>query len=142
MPSFITIWLTAEALQRGTIPNFLQEKLLLASAALAVGSAKRYSLPSPKSVPFCLEQTLLDLALKVLALDQLGNVVIILIALLSLLHVLVALSELSEGSQGVGAELVENAGHKLRELLVLTVAVDGESVGGDSGVDYIHVSRQ
>lgn len=87
---------------------------------------------------------LLDLALEVLALDQVGDLVVIL-ALLSLLHVLVALGELAERGQGVGAELVQDAGDKLSELLVLTVAVDGEGVGLDGGVDcekrFMLVSR-
>jgi hypothetical protein len=50
---------------------------------------------------------------------------------------LVALGEFSEGSEGVGAELVENAWDKLGELLVFTVAVDGEGVGWNSGVNYL-----
>lgn len=80
---------------------------------------------------FC---NLLDLALEVLAGNEIGDV-ILLSVLLVLLHVLVALSELAEGSKGVGAELVKDAGDELSELLVLTVTVDGEGVGGDSGVD-------
>lgn len=80
-------------------------------------------------------RTLLDLALKVLALNQVGDIVVILALLTSLLHVLVALGQLSEGGQGVGAELVKDAGDELGELLILTVAVDGESVGWDGGVD-------
>lgn len=78
------------------------------------------------------------LALEVLALDELGDLVVVvttLLALTALLEALVALGELAEGSEGVGAELVENAGDELGELLVLTVAVDGEGVGRHSGVD-------
>lgn len=78
------------------------------------------------------------LALEVLALDELGDLVVVvttLLALTALLEALVALGELAEGSKGVGAELVEDAGDELGELLVLTVAVDGEGVGGNSGVD-------
>lgn len=78
---------------------------------------------------------LLDLALEVLTLDQVGDVVLLTVLAL-LLHVLVALGELAEGGEGVGAELVEDAGDELGELLVLAVAVDGEGVGGDGGVDY------
>jgi hypothetical protein len=77
---------------------------------------------------------LLDLALEVLALNKVRNIVLVL-TLLGLLHVLVALGELSEGSEGVGAKLVQDAGDELGELLVLTVAVDGESVVRDSGVN-------
>lgn len=80
-------------------------------------------------------RTLLDLALKVLALNQVGDIVVILALLTSLLHVLVALGQLAEGGQGVGAELVKDAGDKLGELLILTVTVDGEGVGLDGGVD-------
>lgn len=76
----------------------------------------------------------LGLALEVLTLDKVGDLVVVLTLLL--LEVLVALSELAEGGQRVGAELVEDARDKLSKLLVLTVAVDGEGVGGDSGVDY------
>lgn len=80
---------------------------------------------------------LFDLALEVLASDEVGDVVIILTTLLVLLgDVLVALGELAQGSQGVGSELVQDAGDELGELLVLTSAVDGEGVGGDGGVDY------
>lgn len=77
---------------------------------------------------------LLDLALEVLTLDQVGDVILVL-ALLTLLHVLVALGELAEGGQGVGAELVQDAGDKLGQLLILAVSVNGEGVGGDSGVN-------
>jgi len=79
---------------------------------------------------------LFDLALEVLALDEVRDLAIIVVALLGLLHVLVRFGQLAEGSQGVGAELVEDAGDKLGELLVLAVAVDGEGVVGDSGVHW------
>lgn len=78
------------------------------------------------------------LALEVLALDELRYLVIIvvlLLALSALLHALVALGKLAEGSERVGAELVEDTGDELGELLVLTVAVEGEGVGGDGGVN-------
>ncbi len=79
---------------------------------------------------------LLDLALKVLALDELGDLVVILaLTALGLGHGLVALGELAERGQGVGAKLVEDAGDELRKLLVLAVSVDGKGVGGDRGVD-------
>lgn len=77
---------------------------------------------------------LLDLALEVLALYELRDLVIIPL-LLVLLEVLVALSELAKGGQRVGAELVEDTGDELRELLVLTISVDGEGIGGDGGVN-------
>ena len=89
----------------------------------------------------CAGLFLLDLALKVLALDEIGDLVVIvglaflLVAALLLLQALVALGQAAQGRQAVGAELVEDAGHELGQLLVLAVAVDGEGVGGDGGVD-------
>lgn len=78
---------------------------------------------------------LLDLALEVLAGYQVGNIVVV--GILSLLrHVLVALGQLPERGQGVGTQLVEDSRDELRQLLVLTVAVDGEGVGRNGGVDY------
>jgi hypothetical protein len=81
-----------------------------------------------------------SLALEVLALDKVGNVILIVVLLVltldTLLHALVALGELAERSERVGAKLVKNAGDELGQLLVLTVTVDGEGVGGDGGVDY------
>ena len=56
--------------------------------------------------------------------------------LVSLLQALVALGQLAQGCQGVGAELVQDAGDKVRQLLVLAVAIDSEGVGGNRGVDY------
>jgi hypothetical protein len=55
--------------------------------------------------------------------------------LVGLLEALVALGQLAQGGQGVGAQLVQDAGDKLGQLLVLAVAVDGKGVGGDGGVD-------
>ena len=81
---------------------------------------------------------LFDLALEVLAINQIGDIVlviILLVAALRLLHVLVALGQLAERGQAVGAELVQDAGDELSELLLLAVAVEGEGVGGDGGVD-------
>lgn len=75
----------------------------------------------------------LGLVLEVLALNEIGDLVVVLALLL--LEVLVALGELAEGSKRVGAELVEDTRDKLGELLVLAVTVDGEGVGGDSGVN-------
>ena len=82
------------------------------------------------------------LALEVLALDQIRYLVVIVIAALlavlalaALLQALVALGQLPQAGERVGAELVEDAGDELRQLLVLAVAVDGEGVGGDGCVD-------
>lgn len=75
----------------------------------------------------------LGLVLEVLALNEIGDLIVVLALLL--LEVLVALGELAEGSKRVGAELVEDTRDKLGELLVLAVTVDGEGVGGDSGVN-------
>ena len=91
---------------------------------------------------------LLDIALEVLALNQIRDIILIIILLalgtgLVLLHVLVALGELAEGGEAVGAKLVQDTGDELGELLLLAVAVEGEGVGGDGGVDYTnrnHVS--
>lgn len=83
---------------------------------------------------------LFDLALEVLACHQVGNVVLLVVLLLTILtgldlHVLVALGELAEGGEGVGAELVENTGDELGKLLVFTLAVDGEGVCGNGGMN-------
>ena len=81
---------------------------------------------------------LLNLALEGLACNQIWDIVIVLLlvlTLLLLLHGLVALGELAERCKGVWAKLVKDTWDKLGELLVLTVTVDGEGVGWDSGVD-------
>ena len=80
---------------------------------------------------------LLDLALKVLTLHQIGDIILVVVLLLALglLHVLVGLGQLAEGGEGVRAQLVEDAGDELGEFLLLAVAVEGEGVGGDGGVD-------
>jgi hypothetical protein len=80
---------------------------------------------------------LFGLALEVLALNKLGDIilVVVLVTTLSLLHVLVALSELAEGSKGVGTQLVQDTGDELGELLLLAVTVESEGVGGDGSVD-------
>jgi hypothetical protein len=80
------------------------------------------------------------LALESLASNEIRDIVIILIGILTalallLLHVLVALGKLSERGERIGTELVEDTGDELRELLVLTLTVDGEGVGGNSSVD-------
>lgn len=91
---------------------------------------------------FCFAESivyLFNLALEVLTLHKIRNiilVVVLLLAALVLLHVLVALGELAEGGEAVGAELVQDAGDELCELLLLAVAVKGEGVGGDGGVDW------
>lgn len=85
---------------------------------------------------------LLNLAIKRLPRNQVRDVVIVVVLLLLaplaallLLHRLVALGELAQLVQRVRAQLVEDAGDQLGELLVLAVAVDGEGIGGDGGVD-------
>lgn len=100
---------------------------------------------APSQAPSFTPAALLDLglALEVLAGDQLRDVIIVgLLALLALLHVLVALGQLAQGGQGVGAQLVQDAGDELGQLLVLAVAVDGEGVGGDGGVDCLFGGTQ
>lgn len=89
---------------------------------------------------------LLDVALEVLALNEIGDIILLIVLLavsagLVLLHVLVALGELAEGSKAVGAKLVQDTGDELGEFLLLAVAVEGESVGGDGGVDYITITK-
>lgn len=81
---------------------------------------------------------LLDLALKVLALDQVGDIILVVVLLLALglLHVLVGLGELAEGGEAVGAQLVQDTGDELGEFLLLAVAVEGVGVGGDGSVDW------
>lgn len=102
---------------------------------------------------FCLSSifrskcNLLNIALEVLALNQVRDIVLILVLLALgtglLLHVLVALGELAQGGKAVGAKLVEDTGDELGEFLLLAVTVEGEGVGGDGGVDYlVAVTRQ
>ena len=85
----------------------------------------------------------LGLGLEVVASNEVGDVVVIFVVVLLvvlallLLHALVALGELAQRRQRVGAELVEDTGDELGELLVLAVAVDGEGVGWDGCVDCV-----
>jgi hypothetical protein len=76
----------------------------------------------------------LGLRLEVVASDEVWNVVVvvvvILVVVIILLHALVALGEFAQRCERVGTELVEDAGDELCQLLVLTVSVDGEGVGG------------
>jgi hypothetical protein len=101
-------------------------------------SSYRVSLKKDISLAKDISRPLLDLALEVLTLDQIGDIILIIILLLTLglLHVLVRLGELAEGSEAVGAELVKDTGDELGEFLLLAVAVEGEGVGGDGGVDW------
>jgi hypothetical protein len=86
------------------------------------------------------------LRLEVVASNEVGDVIVILVVILLgvlallLLHALVALGELAQRCERVGAELVEDTGNELCQLLVLTGAVDGEGVGGYRGVDCSQVS--
>ncbi len=97
-------------------------------AQIGTRMAVEFYFPKSKS-------SLLDLVLEVLAGDEVRDIIVIRL-LLALLHVLVALGQLAERGQGVGAQLVQDAGDQLGELLILAVAVDGEGVGRDGGVDY------
>ena len=87
-----------------------------------------------------------NFTLKVLAGDQIGDIVIVILVLIPtaattatatflLLQALIALGQFAEGGEAVGAELVEDAGDEFGEFFVFAVAVDGEGVGGDGGVD-------
>lgn len=113
---------------------------LTRSPEICPGCSKPLSVNASCGISFASELCLLDvvLALEVLALDQLRYLVIVVVLLLALgalLHALVALGQLAERGERVGAELVEDARDELGELLVLTVAVEGEGVGGDRGVN-------
>ncbi len=77
---------------------------------------------------------LLDLVLKGLTLDEVGDLIVIRL-LLALLEALVALGKLAQRGKRVGSQLVQDTGDELRQLLVLTVAVDGEGVRGNRSVD-------
>lgn len=83
--------------------------------------------------------SLLDIALEVLALDQIRDIILLVVLLalntgLVLLHVLVALGKLAQRRKTVGAQLVQDTGDQLGEFLLLAVTVQGEGVGGDGGV--------
>ena len=72
--------------------------------------------------------------------NKVGDIVIIIVLsscwwpLLALLDSLVGLGELAEGRERVGAELVEDTGHELGELLDVARAVHCEGVGSNGGV--------
>ena len=88
-----------------------------------------------------------DLTLEALPRHQIRDIIVIVIiaillvpartcrGALLLLHALIALGEFPQARETVGTQLVENTGDELRQLFVFAVAVDGEGVGGDSGVD-------
>ncbi len=84
--------------------------------------------------PDLVRMLLLNLVLKVWLLNKVGNLIVVRL-LLALLHALVALGELAQRGKRIGSELVQDTGDELGQLLVLTVAVDGEGVGGNSGVN-------
>lgn len=95
---------------------------------------------------------LLNLTLEILPRHQFRDIVIIVIpssalavlpaaaagagAPFLLLQGLVALGEFAEGGEAVGPELVEDSRDEFGEFFVFAVAVDGEGVGGDRGVDF------
>lgn len=86
------------------------------------------------------------LVLEVLALDKVGDVIVIGVVLLVviallLLKALVALCELSQRRERVGAKLVKDTGDELGQLLVLAVSVDGEGVGRDRRVNCTHTDQ-
>ena len=73
-------------------------------------------------------------------LDEIRDVIVIVVgstrwSLLVLLDGLVGLRKLTEGCERVRAELVENTGDELGELLDLAGTVDSESVRGNRGVN-------
>ncbi len=76
---------------------------------------------------------LLNLSLKVLALNQFWDLIVVILAFLLLstlflLQALVTLGQSSQGGKGVRTELVEDAGDEFGEFFVFAVAVDGEGV--------------
>ena len=99
------------------------------------------SLPAASQKTSLLDVRLVLSRLEVIAGNEVRDVVIVLVVVLLasltllLLHTLVALGEFAQRCERVGAELVEDTGDELGELLVLTGAVDGEGVGRYRGVD-------
>lgn len=84
------------------------------------------------------------LALERLTRYQIRNLLVVISALfllpvlaLILLHALVALGQLAEAGQAVWAKLVEDARDELGKLFVFAVAVQGEGVGGERGLDWV-----
>lgn len=82
-------------------------------------------------------------ALEVLALDKIWDIILIILLLpfLLLLQVLVTLSELAQGGQAIRAQLVQDAGNKFRELLLLSIAVESKCVRRDGRVNYSMISN-
>lgn len=85
--------------------------------------------------------SLLNIALKVLALHQIRDIILLVVLLalttgLALLHVLVALGKLAQRREAVGTQLVQDTGDELGEFLLFAVTVEGEGVGGDGGVHF------
>lgn len=81
-----------------------------------------------------------NFALEVLALDQVRDVLVILpfllpLAFFTLLHGLIALGQFAERGQRVGAQLVEDTRDEFGEFLLFAVAVNGEGVARDGGLD-------
>lgn len=69
-----------------------------------------------------------------------GDFIVVLLActsgrLLCGVHGLVALCQLAQARQRVGSQLVDDAWHELRQLLVHTLAVDGMCVCRAEAVD-------
>lgn len=98
-----------------------------------------------QQIPTFIFPFLLDVLLEVLALNQIRDIVLIIVLLVlpafALLHLLIAFGELAQRRKAVGAELVENAGNELGQLLLLAVTVEGERVGRDRGVDCFGAGR-
>lgn len=86
-----------------------------------------------------------SLSLEVLSFHQVGDVIIVIVIILLLraltaltlllLQRLVALGQPTERGERVRSELVQDTRDELRQLFLLAIAVDGERVGGDRGVD-------
>ena len=100
---------------------------------------------NPTSLFHCPVATLLDLTVESFSRHQIRDVIIVVIsfsvAIVStflLLHALVTLGEFAKGGETVGTELVEDTGYELGKFLIFAVAVDGEGIGGNGGVDYVN----
>ena len=123
------------------VENLPEKKINTRNSSLSFSLFFQKAFALNKNSLFFLYLFLLNIALEVLTLHQVGDIILIVILLalstaLGLLHVLVALGELTEGGEAVGTQLVQDTGDELGEFLLLAVTVEGEGVGGDGGVDF------
>lgn len=84
-----------------------------------------------------------NLTLKILPRNKIRDIIIVVLVLLPtlfLLQALIALRQFPQTRQTIGTELIEDSWNELREFFIFSVAVDGEGVGGDGGVDCTNKS--